>query len=518
MKRTLSGLLICCLLLSLFAVPVQANAGDISSAAEMAQGFLVQTKPILDETDAWLVIAAARAGQELPKGYAVPFAARLGEKLRETDGVLRENRAGENAYAALALAAIGEDPENFAGYNVLAPLLDEALVLKDGVTGTAYALLALQSSQTDAAQHAKDVYAAYLLEAQNEDGGWSSGNLPSDASVTAIVLQALAPQRRNETAGAAISRALDCLSQMQEDGGGFSAKGVLSASALAQVILTLCALDVSPQDSRFMKNGRTALDALLAEQKADGSFQSIEPASDLVTALSLLALSAVQRAQDGQNSVFDMTDAQPLLEAVQPEPFVSARQMEKQGVAFTDTKEHAYRQAIETLAAYGVIGGKGDGTFSPDETMTRAQFAKIVTDGLGLAPEYRGTFTDVAEDAWYAGAVDTAAAYGIVTGTGDGTFLPESAITRQEAIAMLTRAAKLCGFDPALFERQISRVLSTFSDGGAVSDYARGAVAFCAQYALLPKNWAALKPSREITRGEVAQMLCSLLSQAGLLQ
>lgn len=519
MRRTLSGFLILCLLLALLPARVRAESGDVLDVASRAQAYLVQEKPILDETDAWLVIAAARAGLELSTGYFAPYAARLREKVRETDGVLHETRAGENAYAALALAAIGEDASDFAGFDLLAPLTDVAFVERSGVTGVAYALLALDcGGDAAAAQSARAAYTADLLERQKQDGGWSSGDLPADASVTAIVLQALAPYQDDTAIGAAISRGLSCLSALQQTDGSFLAKGVKSAAAGAQVILALCALDIAPFDGRFTKNGRTALDALLEEQLPDGSFRSVEPASDLLTALSLLALSGAQRAEAGRNTVFGMTDAQPLLVAVRPEPFVTPRQPERLDVEFSDTQAHTYRRAIETLARYGVVSGKGNGTFSPDETMTRAQFAKLVTDGLGLAPEYRGTFTDVDEGAWYAGAVDTAAAYGIVTGSGEGKFSPESTITRQEAASMLTRAAALCGFDTALPEDHISRVLACFADGNEVSPYARGAMAFCAQYALLPRNWTALRPTRDITRGEVAQMLYSLLEQAGLLQ
>lgn len=525
MKRTVSAFLILCVLGALFAAPVHAESGAVSDAAARAQAYLVETKPILDETDAWLVIAAARADQALPKGYFAPFAVRLREKTMETDGVLHESRASENAYAALALAAIGENPSDFGGSNLLLPLADFELVVRAGVTGAAYALAALDAAgcavpiHTGArTQATREAYVTYLLQAQNPDGGWSSGKLPSDAGVTAVILQALAPYQEDEAVRGAISRALACLSSLQEKNGGFSAKGVVNAASCAQVILAMCALDVEQTDARFVKNGKTALDALLSDQLADGSFRHAEPASDMVTAQALLALSAVQRAENGQSGVFEMTDAQPLLERAEPQPFVTPRRAENGGAAFLDTAGHANRRAIETLAGYGVISGKGDGRFSPDETMTRAQFAKIVVDGLGLLPEYRGTFTDVDETAWYAGAVDTAAAYGIVTGTGDGKFSPESTITRQEAAAMLARAAKLCGFDTALTEEHVARVLARYSDGGSVAAYARGEVAFCAQYALLPDEKTALRPNQKVLRGEVAQMLCRLLEQAGLLQ
>ena len=85
-------------------------------------------------------------------------------------------------------------------------------------------------------------------------------------------------------------------------------------------------------------------------------------------------------------------------------------------------------------------------TYAPDAGLTRAQFAKIVVGSLGLTPEYRGTFKDVAEAAWYAPFVDTAAAYGIVNGVGDGKFHPDGAITVQDNLSHIDESLCLsCG-------------------------------------------------------------------------
>ena len=83
---------------------------------------------------------------------------------------------------------------------------------------------------------------------------------------------------------------------------------------------------------------------------------------------------------------------------------------------------------------------------------------------------------------------------------------------------MLTRAAKLCGFDTELPAGQTACVLAAYPDGSSVASYAGGATAFCAQYAILPVGEKMLAPSRAILRCEVAQMLYNLLRQTDLLQ
>ena len=94
--------------------------------------------------------------------------------------------------------------------------------------------------------------------------------------------------------------------------------------------------------------------------------------------------------------------------------------------------------------------------------MTRAQFATIVVRGLGLPLMNTNTFTDVKAGSWYAPYVGTAYSYGIVNGRTANTFDPEGTITRQEAAAMVARAAKLCGMDTELETYEILNVLAQF--------------------------------------------------------
>ena len=63
---------------------------------------------------------------------------------------------------------------------------------------------------------------------------------------------------------------------------------------------------------------------------------------------------------------------------------------------------HKNQPAIEALAARGIIDGKSDGSFDPEGSMTRAEFAAIVVRALGLTPEGKNSFSDVAAEAWYA--------------------------------------------------------------------------------------------------------------------
>ncbi|MBQ4516176.1 MAG: S-layer homology domain-containing protein, partial [Clostridia bacterium] len=105
---------------------------------------------------------------------------------------------------------------------------------------------------------------------------------------------------------------------------------------------------------------------------------------------------------------------------------------------------YRYYNAVENLAALKIINGMGDGTFAPDKTVKRSEFAKIVCIGIvktgEVAPTAGSGFTDVAADHWASGYIKVAAAAGIINGMGDGTFAPDADVTYEQAVKMLVCA------------------------------------------------------------------------------
>jgi len=108
---------------------------------------------------------------------------------------------------------------------------------------------------------------------------------------------------------------------------------------------------------------------------------------------------------------------------------------------FTDIVDNNYAEAIETLTALGVITGYEDGTFRPEQVVTRAEMAKllVVTLGFGdLVSGSKSNFTDT-QGHWADAYIALAAGKGIVIGTGDGKFAPDKTVTYNEALTMLVR-------------------------------------------------------------------------------
>ncbi len=107
--------------------------------------------------------------------------------------------------------------------------------------------------------------------------------------------------------------------------------------------------------------------------------------------------------------------------------------------SFTDVKAGSwYEEAVSTLSAMGVFNGYKDGSFKPSQNITRAEFATIAA-AFAQQQAQTITFTDVAEKHWASKNISLVAANGWVTGYKDGTFLPNQNITRAEAMSIINR-------------------------------------------------------------------------------
>ena len=164
-----------------------------------------------------------------------------------------------------------------------------------------------------------------------------------------------------------------------------------------------------------------------------------------------------------------------------------------------------------------ILNGTSQTTFEPNRSITRAEFAAIVTRALGLAAKDTKAFTDVPSSKWYAGYIGTANSSGIVNGVGSGKFNPDGTITRQEAAAMVARAAKLCGLDTAMDAAATKDMLAQFGDYRSVASWAKEPMAFCYSVNILDQSDLNIEPTKAILRCEIAQMLYNMLTAAELI-
>lgn len=180
---------------------------------------------------------------------------------------------------------------------------------------------------------------------------------------------------------------------------------------------------------------------------------------------------------------------------------------------FSDTAESPYAREIDTMAVYGLLNGYEDGTFRPDGTLTRAQFSAMVASALDLAPGKGSQFSDVAEDAWYAGAVSAMTGMGFLSGRGDGTFGPDDAITCQEMVAALNQVAAWTSMEGY----ELNNTELTSQDQALYSDWASWAQAAARNLDGLEALPDELVPAEFVTRELAAATLCRLMEHTHLI-
>lgn len=542
-KRGLSLLLTLILVMGLCVPAMAISESDLTSAVTKSASYMldaVKQPQVGSIGGEWTVIGLARSGHDVPQKYWDNYYAAVEDYVEDCSGVLHKKKYTEYSRVVVALTAIGADPADVAGYDLLKPLGDFDKTIWQGINGPIWALIALDSGSYEMpvnaeakTQATRQMYIDEILSRQLNDGGWNlsdkGGNGQSDPDITGMALQALAKYQAQSAVKAATDKALTCLSKMQDSSGGYASWETSNSESVVQVIVALCELGIDLNDSRFIKNGSTLLDNLFSYRNADGSFSHTANGSgndQMSSEQGFYGIVAVMRAMQGKNSLYRMSDCSIRVSGnagldtiglpgkhadVQKVPVTVP------GTTFADITNHANKTAIEELAARGIITGYNATSFGPNDTMTRAQFATIVVRGLGLPLMTTNNFSDVKAGSWYASYVGTAYSYGIVNGRTATTFDPEGTITRQEAAAMVARAAKLCGMDTELETYEILNVLAQFGDYMSIGEWARESMAFCYGEDILDQSDWNVEPNRAILRCEIAQMLYNMLVKATLM-
>ena len=490
----------------------------------------------------WAVIGLARSGYDVPDSYYQNYYSNVEAYVKNCGGKLHDKKYTEYSRVIVALTAIGKNPADVAGYNLLTAIGDYDNTIWQGLNGPVWALIALDSGGYEMPQNSdaktqatRELYLNRILECQLPDGGWSlfggtaaeeSGNSVSDPDITGMALQALAKYQDRPEVKKATEEALACMSAMQNENGGYSHGGAENLESSVQMLTALCELGISADDARFVKNGNTLLDAVLSFRNSDGSFQHTSDDSgnsQMSTEQGFYAMVAAQRALEGKSSLYRMSDSPVSTEDGETDNAaglpgkhadVSVKPLTKPGVTFADIADHSNQQAIEALAAREIINGKSADAFDPDATMTRAEYAAIVVKALGLPMKEEAKFEDVTKTDWFFPFVNTACSYGIINGISETKFNPNGTITREEAAVMTARAAKLCGMNTELETAAVRDVLAGFTDYVTASDWARSALAFCLREQILSEEEIEILPKQEIKRCEIAQMLYQMLGAA----
>ena len=264
----------------------------------------------------WLVFALARSGVKVPQKYFDTYYKNTEDYVASVDGVLSRKKNTEYSRAVLALTAIGKDPRNVAGFDLLLPLGNFDETVSQGVNGAIFALdsknYEIPANPAADTQATRELYVEEILRREIPTGGWALTGGEPDADVTAMALQALAKYREDADVLAAVERGVTALADLQEPNGAYTSWGEENSESVSQVIVALTELGISPDDERFVKNGQTLEQVLLRFAQEDGSFRHTADgkSDEMATEQALYALAAISRAQDGRTTLYDITDTE----------------------------------------------------------------------------------------------------------------------------------------------------------------------------------------------------------------
>lgn len=178
---------------------------------------------------------------------------------------------------------------------------------------------------------------------------------------------------------------------------------------------------------------------------------------------------------------------------------------------FKDIQNHWAKHDIEVMAAKQIAQGVGTDAFNPNGTITRAEFAALITRALSIKDGGSTPYGDVADDAWYADAVRKAYTAGIISGTSSTTFSPNAPVTREALATMLLNAYAFAA------KVDLSTIAITqevkYSDEGSVSSWARSNVRLANALNLMVGTDGMFKPQAYATRAEAISILKRLIDK-----
>ena len=490
---------------------------------------------------------------------------------KETDS------ASVMAKSILALRAAGFDPKNITSSDGETFNLVERLTNKidandtdiENVYALPYILLALQQADDYATTEQKNTLLQIVIDKKEE---WQNDMWGVDAM--AAMLIALSHFSEHEEIAPILTQTVTLMAQSQTENGGF---GNAASNGLAIAGLSACGVDVLS----LVQNECTPVDALMSYQtESEDGF--LPDTNSFSTEQGFRGLVCWQyNTTFPERNTYDfsgypenpaistpdeVTEPETTPEPTQtpvptetpeptqtpapmysggsggfskptptPSPTPSPENLEKEAIlsrrnpnvkvpaigndkTFSDIATHKNRVQIEALAKRGIINGKTLETYCTEDTMTRAEFAALVTRSLGLFSDEITVFADVKTDDWYYSYVNTAYHFGIIKGVSDTEFNPNGTVSRQEAAVMISRAAVLCGLDVTTTEQTTQETLSTFFDNHNIASWAEKELAFCYQNRILTAESSVMNPQESVDRGKIASILYQLLEKSYLLE
>lgn len=287
----------------------------------------------------WTILSLARGGYDTPKEYYELYESNVEEEviklMEKYNGKLNRNKGTEHSRLILGFTALGKDIKEVAGYDIREGLVDFNFATRQGINGSIFALIALDSNNYELPEvegveneSTREKFIEYILEreikGENEElAGWSLRGEKPDPDITGMAIQGLTPYYKERAdVKMAVDRGVAWLSEAQTSDGGYkSGWGGENIESASQVVVALTGLGIDPHnDRRFVKNGISVIDNILTFSHEDGGFMHVKAGEDtggggaagqvdlMATDQGTYALVAYDRFVNNQNRLYDMTD------------------------------------------------------------------------------------------------------------------------------------------------------------------------------------------------------------------
>ena len=405
-------LFIICLTLTVVLPGTTVNANIVLSKSETSKYINAVAQRQLKEVKnpshssaggEWTVMGLARAGK-ITNNYKNIYKKNLKKTLDNQKGELSRNAFTEYSRTVIALTSIGENPYNFYGYDVISPLAEADNVMKQGMNGLAYALIALECGDYDNVNPRDgydgrvgsiEKYKNSLVGSSLPNGGWALFGKKADVDMTAIAIQALAPFYKESKVKSVVDDGLKVISSKQKDTGGFETMGNENCESSCQVLTALSSLKISVKDKRFVKKKHTVLDSLMSYYN-NGGFSHLKKGlvNQMATDQALYALVAYKNTLANDPPLFNMKKVAVKKKVRKPAPKKNKTKVKKSTVVKDDqinTETQTKKKKTKKKE------NKNETTSAPIEEATTVQKEKAKEDKaspvwfwIGLAVVFAG--------------------------------------------------------------------------------------------------------------------------------
>lgn len=294
------------------------KAIDLSSQIQQTSDFIINNIKNPSYGDEWKILGLARSGIKVPDNYFQTYYKNLEATVIQKKGNLHRSKYTEYSRVIITLTAIGKDPTNVGGYNLVEKLYDYKNVSKQGINGTIFALIALDTknfSIPEGKNISREQLIQGIIDQQLPDGGFNLTNDKGDADITAMALQSLAKYKDKENVKLALDKAINFLSNIQLESGGYGTAEGETVESSCQVLVALNALGIDINDTRFVKNGKNVVDAIMRFKVDDGGFKHLYTDTNsnlMATEQALYSMVSQSRYENKKTRLYDMSDVIPM--------------------------------------------------------------------------------------------------------------------------------------------------------------------------------------------------------------